>query len=401
MSAIHQMLVAMGVILTLPYLVWRLGRTNAWAPLVVIQILMGIVLGPGLLGAAYPSLYSSIFTDDVLLMLSGIAAWAVILFVWLAGLELDLAGAWAERRDGMVTAACALLFPLMMGAVVGWGLMLDDGRWLGEGARPWQFALGIGMACAVTALPILMLFMRQLGLLRTPLGQRVLRYASIDDIAIWAVLAVVVWDLDGLLRQVGFLIGFIALSRGLRVLIPRLPSSDRWFVGLIWLCWVALSAHWAGLHYMVGAFLAGAVMERNWFEAEHLDRMRDMVLLTLMPVFFLSTGLRTQWALGDVSVLLMALLLLVVAIVGKGLGVSLASRWLRWPKGQARLVMWLLQTKALIMIIFSNILLDKQIISGETFTALLLMAAFSTVLTLPMATRALSKVQSPPESAKE
>ncbi len=97
----------------------------------------------------------------------------------------------------------------------------------------------------------------------------------------------------------------------------------------------------------------------------------------------------------------MALLLLVVAIVGKGLGVSLASRWLRWPKGQARLVMWLLQTKALIMIIFSNILLDKQIISGETFTALLLMAAFSTVLTLPMATRALSKVQSPPESAKE
>ncbi len=296
MSAIHQMLVAMGVILTLPYLVWRLGRTNAWAPLVVIQILMGIVLGPGLLGAAYPSLYSSIFTDDVLLMLSGIAAWAVILFVWLAGLELDLAGAWAERRDGMVTAACALLFPLMMGAVVGWGLMLDDGRWLGEGARPWQFALGIGMACAVTALPILMLFMRQLGLLRTPLGQRVLRYASIDDIAIWAVLAVVVWDLDGLLRQVGFLIGFIALSRGLRVLIPRLPSSDRWFVGLIWLCWVALSAHWAGLHYMVGAFLAGAVMERNWFEAEHLDRMRDMVLLTLMPEFNQSTGLRTQWA---------------------------------------------------------------------------------------------------------
>ena len=102
-----------------------------------------------------------------------------------------------------------------------------------------------------------------------------------------------------------------------------------------------------------------------------------------MPVFFLITGLRTDWSVGGGKVLGVAFLLLVAAIGGKFLGVSLAGKILGWRKGEAGLIGWLLQTKALIMIIFANILLDHRIIAADTFTALLLMAVMSTMLTVP------------------
>jgi Kef-type K+ transport system membrane component KefB len=119
------------------------------------------------------------------------------------------------------------------------------------------------MACAVTALPILVLFLDKLGVLRKPLGQRVLRYASLDDIAIWGVLALIILDWDRLGRQAGFLVGFPIAAWGIRALMRRIPESDRWYVGLIWLAAMGFVCDWAGLHFMVGAFLAGVVTSQK------------------------------------------------------------------------------------------------------------------------------------------
>ena len=108
-------LIAMAVIFALPYAVWRLGRTDYWAPLVVVQIVTGIVLGPGVLGAAFPEAYRTVFTPAVVQALNGIAWWAVMLFVWIAGVELDLKQAWKHRRESTVTAGLALGMPLAFG----------------------------------------------------------------------------------------------------------------------------------------------------------------------------------------------------------------------------------------------------------------------------------------------
>jgi Kef-type K+ transport system membrane component KefB len=249
------------------------------------------------------------------------------------------------------------------------------------------------MCCAVTALPILVLFLEKLAILREPLGQRVLRYASMDDLAIWGVLALVLADWDRVGRQAGFLAAFVIVGLGFRKLMRRLPQSDRWYVGLIWLAACSLGADWAGLHFMVGAFLSGAVIDRDWFDHGRVDTLRDTVLLLFMPVFFLSTGLRTEWTLGGTPVLVAAGALLVAAVGGKLLGTRLAGAFLRWPPGEASLVGWLLQTKALIMIIFANVLLDKGIITATTFTALLLMAVASTMLAVPMAAPRLARLR--------
>lgn len=376
-------LIAMLVIFTLPYLIWRLGNTDYWAPLVVVQIITGVLLGPGILGRAYPEYYDFVFNPQVMGAMNGIAWWAVMLFVMIAGIELDLKKAWEHRRESVITASLALGTPLIFGCIAAMGMLAYAG-WKGAEAHDWQFVLGVGMACAVTALPILILLMEKLEILREPIGQRILRYASLDDIAIWGVLALILLDWDRVGRQLGFFVVFGVATFLFRRLMAWLEERDRWYVAPIWLAACALAADWAGLHFMVGAFLAGAVTEASWFDQQRLDTLRQHLLLTLMPVYFLSTGLKTNWALGGSAVFVAAAVLLAASVAGKLAGTHLAGRILGWSRTESSIIGWLLQTKALIMIIFSNILLDKGIITSEMFTALLLMAIGSTMMTVPM-----------------
>lgn len=393
MSTTEIFLIAMALIFTFPYLIWRVGRTEYYAPLVVVQIITGILLGPGILGAVYPDYYTFVFTPQVIQLLNGIAWWGVMVFVWIAGIELDLRKAWEHRRESVVTAGLALGTPLLFGCIAAAGMLMYSG-WIGPKAMTWQFVMGVGMACAVTALPILILLMEKLEILRQPIGQRILRYASLDDIAIWGVLALILMDWERVGKQVGFLLAFGIASYLFRKLMVWLPERDRWYVGLIWLAICAFGADWSGLHFMVGAFLAGAVMDSDWFDQKQMDLLRHHVFLVLMPVFFLSTGLRTNWAVGGSTVFIAAAVLLFASVSGKLIGTHVAGKILKWQPGEASIIGWLLQTKALIMIVFVNVLLDKGLITSETFTALLLMAVASTMLTVPVASPKLERMKS-------
>jgi Kef-type K+ transport system membrane component KefB len=397
MSTTEIFLIAMLIIFSIPYLIWRIGKTDYYAPLVVVQIIAGILLGPGILGAIYPDYYKFVFNPQVVQSLNGIAWWAVMIFVMIAGIELDLKKAWEYRRESSITAGLALGTPLLFGCVAAMGLSVGPfagAGWMGPKAMTWQFILGIGMSCAVTALPILILLMEKLNILRQPIGQRILRYASIDDIAIWGLLAIILLDWTRVGRQIGFFVIFAVATYFYRQLMVWLEERDRWYVALIWLIACSFAADWAGLHYMVGAFLAGAVMDADWFNQEKMDLLRHHVLLAIMPVFFLSTGLKTNWAVGGAMVFIAATVLLVASVIGKLAGIHLAGKILGWEKGEASIIGWLLQTKALIMIIFVNILLDKGIITSETFTALLLMAIASTMLTVPVVFPKLQRLKS-------
>ena len=392
MNTTEVFLIAMLIIFTVPYLIWRLARTDYFAPLVVVQIITGILLGPGVLGAAFPDYYKFVFNPPVIGALNGIAWWAVMVFVWIAGIELDLGQAWKHRRESGITAGLALGVPLLFGSIAALGMLTVDG-WVGAKAMTWQFVVGIGMSCAVTALPILILLMEKIEILRQPIGQRILRYASVDDIAIWGVLALILMDWQRVGKQAAFLAAFAVFGLLFRQLMIRIPERDRWYAGLIWLAACGFGADWSGLHYMVGAFLAGAIMDSHWFDQKQMDALRHHVLLAVMPVFFLSTGLRTNWNVGGAAVFIAAGVLLVASVSGKLVGTHLAGRILKWQPGEGTLIGWLLQTKALIMIIFANVLLDKQIITNETFTALLLMAVASTMLTVPIVSPMLVKMR--------
>jgi Kef-type K+ transport system membrane component KefB len=282
-------------------------------------------MGPGVLGRIFPDYYQFVFNAQIIQSLNGIAWWAVMIFVMIAGIELDLKKVWEHRRESFVTGSLALGMPLLFGSIAAICLLKFDG-WQGANAHSWQFVLGIGMACAVTALPILILLMEKLTILRQAIGQRILRYASLDDIAIWAVLAIILMDWTRR-PPTGFLLLFALATIGFRKLMVKLSERDRWYVSLIWLAACSFAADWAGLHFMVGAFLSGAVMDAHWFEQSKMDLLREHVLLTIMPVFFLSTGLRTNWDLGGTAVFIAAALLLLASVGGKLAGIHLAEKY--------------------------------------------------------------------------
>ena len=396
MTMTELFLLAMLLIYAVPFLFWKMLRLDAVAPLAIVQIVCGILLGPSIFGVLLPDIFGLVFSPAVIAPLNGIAWWGVMIFVFLAGVELDVEEAWAQRHETAVTAGLALVVPLLLGATAALVLLSFSAQWAGPAGRQWQTVLALGMACAVTALPILVLLLEKLDILRTGFGQRVLRYASLDDVVIWAVLAVILLDWDRLGRQALFVVMFPFACFAVRRIFRKLGEAERWLMALIWLALAGFVADWAGLHYMVGAFLAGLALDAKSFGHAALDQYRGVVMAVLMPVFFLSTGLRTSWEMGGLAVFAASGLLLVAAIAGKLLGVTLAGRLLGWPKHEAFVIGWLLQTKALIMIVFANILLDKGVISSDSFTALLLMAVMSTVLTVPMVRKRLAVLTSGP-----
>ena len=255
-------LIAMAIILSVPYLIWRLARTGYFTPLLVVQIITGILLGPDGLSAVAPGYYEFVLTLDLIKILNGLGACAVMLFVRIAGVELDLRKAWQNRVESGVTAGFALGVPLATGSIVATGMLMFPG-WIGERGHSWQFLVGVGMVCAVTALPILIPMMEKLEILLQPIGQRILRYASFADMAIRGALALVQLDWERAGRQLGLLVSFAMACVLLRKLMAWLPVLDCRDVMLIWLALCASGTDWAGLHFMVGAFLAGVVMDAD------------------------------------------------------------------------------------------------------------------------------------------
>lgn len=131
----------------------------------------------------------------------------VMLFAWIAGVELDVKKVWVYRRETLVTAGLALGTPLLFGRAAAVGMLMFGGC-IGAKSMSWQFVLGVGMACAMTAITVLILLIKKLDILRQPIGQRILRYASVDDLAIGGLPTLILMDWERVGRQGAFLLIF-------------------------------------------------------------------------------------------------------------------------------------------------------------------------------------------------
>lgn len=388
------------ILIALPYLLWRHTPVRFLAPLVVVQILVGIGLGPSLLGQAFPALASVLLQGERLAALSGLAALAVVMFAFLTGLHFDTAEFTGRQGGFFATALSSILVPAALG--VAGGLLLFDAApaLAGRNASRWLFAVGVGVALAVTALPVLAAILRETGLLGERIGRDALGLAAVNDLMLWIMLAAVVSATHAnasagelLLLRVVLAMGYLAVMfivvrplarRRLRRLIETQESGEGELVAVVAL---TLASAWIteclGFHYILGAFIAGVILPPAC-AAPLIRQIEPYIVVVLLPFFFILTGLRIDLKPGGEGVALVFWIGTAIAVVGKMFGTLVPARLAGASWRDSWRLGTLMQCKGLLDVVVLSVLLDAGILAPAAFSALVLMAVATTAATKPM-----------------
>lgn len=387
-----------------PFLLWRPGGGRHIAPMVVVQILFGVALGPSLLGRLVPDLWGVLFAPAALAPLSGLALMAVVFFAFLTGLHLDPAEFRGRGGAFATVALSSMLVPTLLGGALGWWLASAFPAMTGPHAAPGLFAAGFGICVGVTALPVLGAILREMDLLGHRVGRLALGYAAVNDALLWLLItAVLAWSTaDGAngggdawaVAKVG-LLGFAYVGGTVllvRPLLDRLlgrvaPDGRMGDTAVVVICAALLASaavtELIGLHYILGAFIAGSAMPRR-YAAAILDRLEHFATLILLPFFFTLTGLKVNLTLDDPAQWTVFALASLATLTGKMAGTTLPARWTgeSWP--DALRLGTLMPCKGLMEVIVLTLLLEAGVLSGPCFSAMVLMAVAVTALTQPM-----------------
>ncbi|GIH96397.1 hypothetical protein Psi01_70270 [Planobispora siamensis] len=370
----------------------RLGQ-----PPVVGEILAGILLGPTLLG---PLLGETLFGPEMKPPLQALANVGLVLFMFVVGLELDQKLVRGKGRIAVTVALGSTLLPFVLGC--GLALFIAGDHVGGDKTLP--FVLFMGAAMAATAFPVLARILTDRGMQRITLGGLSLAAAAVIDVLAWTVLAVVVavagaGDAEGqwkvLLALPYALVMFLVVRPLLARLVPAYERAGRLTPSLLSLVLIGLIAsawatEWMHVHFIFGAFLFGAVMPREGAERlnhEILERLEQLAVLLLLPMFFVVAGLNVNLRALDLSSLGVLAAILAVAIGGKMLGSYAAARMQAVPSRQSWALATLLNTRGLTEIVILTVGLQKGVLDNELYSLMVVMALVTTGMTGPLLRR--------------
>ncbi|OUL17456.1 cation:proton antiporter [Nostoc sp. 106C] len=367
-------------------------------PLVIGEIVAGIMLGPSLFGLIAPTAAATLFPPEAIPFLNVLSQVGLIFFMFLIGLELNPKYLSGQLETAILTSHVSILVPFSLGTLLAVLLypMVSNAS-----VSFTAFALFLGAAMSITAFPVLARIITENNLQGTRLGTLALTCAAVDDVTAWCLLAVAIAVARGgsiasasptiiaSILYIGFMVtvGRWFLQR-LATYYQRTRRLSQLVVALIYMGVVAsaLITELIGIHLIFGAFLLGAAMPKNADLVRELaEKTEDFVLVFLLPVFFAFSGLRTQVGLLNRPELwLLCALVLAVAIAGKYVGTYVAARVSGINKREASALGWLMNTRGLTELIVLNIGLDLGVISPILFTMLVIMALVTTFMTSPL-----------------
>ncbi|HEX6213267.1 MAG TPA: cation:proton antiporter [Vicinamibacterales bacterium] len=366
-------------------------------PAVIGEVVGGIMLGPSLFGRIAPDAAAFVLPADAAPFLSIISQLGVILYMFLVGLELDLAVLRTKARITIAISNAGIIVPFALGVALAWAIHQD---YAPPGVTLAPFTLFIGVSLSVTAFPVLARILSDHGLQRTTMGIVALTCAAIGDATAWCLLALVVGVTQAstgaaivtILMTVVYVVLMLTAGRALMSrAVPRLDASisvgeQSLTLVLVAVLLSALATEFIGVHAIFGAFLFGAIIPHKSAIARHVrERIEDVVRVMFLPAFFAFTGLRTE--IGLVQGLddwLMCLLIIAIATAGKFGGATLAAKasGLDWLDSAALGI--LMNTRGLVELIVLNIGLDLGVLTPRLFTMLVLMALVTTMMTSPI-----------------
>lgn len=365
-------------------------------PLVIAEISAGIILGPSLLGWLSPGAMTTLFPKESMALLGLTSQAGLLLFMFIVGLELDPRLLSSRVKSSIAISHSSIVVPFVLGS--GLALYLHP-RLKPANVSLTSFVLFMGVAMSITAFPVLARILVDRRLLRTRVGAVAIACAAVDDVTAWCILAFVVSiarsaGLGSAVRTVALAVGTIVVAVFvLRPYLARLASWNRGgltqnLVALVIICVFVSSftTELIGIHALFGAFLFGAILPKNGTMASALaEKIEDVVVVVLLPLFFAYSGLRTQIGLLDsAGSWAITGAITIVACVGKFGGSAVAARVTGIPWREASAIGILMNTRGLMELIVLNVGLELGVISPTLFTMMVLMALATTFMTTPL-----------------
>jgi Kef-type K+ transport system membrane component KefB len=374
-------------------LIGRLGQ-----PRVVGEMIAGVLLGPSLFGFIAPALHATIFPQSSLTVMSVVSQIGLVLYMFIVGTHLQRDFIREALKGAMLISMAGVISPFILGAALA-AFIYADGRFFAETVSSWQSMMYLGAAMSVTAFPVLARIIQERGIAGTALGSLALAAGATDDAIAWCLLAIVLASFNNhpalavsaiggglfyvfavmvLLRPTLDRMGTAveqqgSLTSGRLTVIMSLLMAGAWVTDLI------------GIHAVFGAFVLGVAMPRGLLTKELSRQVEPIATVLLVPLFFAYSGFSTRFALlWSMDLLLLAVVVILIASVGKGVSCWGAARLAGRSNREAFAIGALMNARGLMELIILNIGLERGLITPTLFTVMVMMTLVTTLAAGPL-----------------
>jgi len=375
------------------YLFKKIGQ-----PTVMGEIIAGILLGPSLMGTLFPQFSAFVFPVSSMGNLQMLSQVGLILFMFVIGMELDIEVLKKRAGAAVLISHFSIVIPFTLGIGLSYYLYK---LYAPTGVTFYAFSLFTGIAMSITAFPVLARIIKERGISNTKLGTIALTSAAVGDVTAWCALALIIAiakagslssSLYTIVSAIAYVCVMLLIVRPLLLRLSAATNHDKLIkrskLAIIFLT-LLLSSYLCeviGIHALFGAFLAGVIMPHEWnFRKLLIDKIEDVALVLLLPLFFVFTGLRTQIGLiNDPALWGSCLMIIAVAVLGKFGGSAIAAKFAGESTKDSLSIGALMNTRGLVELVVLNIGYDMHILTPEIFTMMVIMALVTTFMTNPL-----------------
>ena len=391
------LLIGMATMLILSRIASELARSVKF-PVVMGEIIIGIILGPTILGNFAPDISAYVFpvSGNASIALSGITMVAVIMMLFVAGMEVQLPVVLKQGKAAVLTSSLSMIIPFTLGFVTAWYYP----QWFGQSEEyKLLFALFFGTALSISALPVIARILIDMGLFKTKIGMIIIASAMFNDLLGWLIFSFILSSMQSsnssneftytIIYIIGF--GLFMLTIGRRILdkiMPWMQQKLSWPGGVLsislGICFLSAAfTESIGIHAILGAFIAGiAIGDSVHLKEKAREIIYQFVTNIFAPLFFVSIGLKVNFIENFNGSLV--LLVLVVAYIGKVSGASLGARLGGFTRKESLAIGFGMNARGAMEIILGTLALQAGLINEPIFVALVIMALLTSLTSGPM-----------------
>lgn len=368
-------------------------------PAVIGEIIAGILLGPTVLGMLQPYWFEALFppASGAGIVLTGFVQVAVVMLLFIAGLEVDLHIVWQQGRQALTTSAFGLIIPFSIGFT--FPFFFSEFFGINDTEARLTFALFMGTAMAITALPVIVRILMDLNIFRSKMGLLVVASAMIDDLVGWLIFSVILGLigqkggsmplLNTIILTIGYAAFMLTIGRGLlnRVL-PWVNKKLAWPGGVLSislaLCFLAGAfTEYIGIHAIFGAFIMGVALgDSEHFSERAKEIVHQFINNIFAPLFFVSIGLRVNFITNFDA--LLTLVIVAIAFTGKIIGSGLGARLGGFSWKESLAAGFGMNARGAMEIILGLIALENNLINEKVFVSLVIMALVTSMSAGPL-----------------